>query len=290
MKRLDFVLPDFTRVVWVSDRARERWQPVFKRITKAWWDIEWLSIVQGLRACSLTIVPPEDFVEKGGAWVENGLGNLPVALQGFPGHTYSSTSSSVEPGQPFVIRVAVGRPEHILEFKRAWDSGDARTIGRLLGYPECCTDFFVENWINKGLVDTTWPMATKDLDASDERSLVDSDGPYEANILWRWMGIRAVSHLPCSFTCSATAELGKKMMRIGRDAGYEQEMDWLSEILSWPVEWSALHGIAEIKTPVVKIATLTDATPSKYVVRRQGSSYPSDGAKGLSFPYTLKEH
>jgi hypothetical protein len=64
-------------------------------------------------------------------------------------------------------------------------------------------------------------------------------------------------------------------------------MDWLLEILSWPVEWSALHGIAEIKTPVLKVCTRTDATPSKYVVRRQGDAYPEEGAKGLTFAYRL---
>jgi SAM-dependent methyltransferase len=64
-------------------------------------------------------------------------------------------------------------------------------------------------------------------------------------------------------------------------------MDWLLEILSWPVEWSALHGIAEIKTPVLKVCTRTDATPSKYVIRRQGEAYPAEGAQGLTFAYRM---
>jgi hypothetical protein len=62
-------------------------------------------------------------------------------------------------------------------------------------------------------------------------------------------------------------------------------MEWLTEILTWPVEWSALHGIAEIKTPVLKVSTNTDATALKYVVQRKGASYPVEGAHGLKFPY-----
>jgi hypothetical protein len=58
------------------------------------------------------------------------------------------------------------------------------------------------------------------------------------------------------------------------------------ELLDWPVEWSALHGIAEIRTPVVKIATRTDPTPERYVVRWMGKSFPADGARGLMFPYS----
>ena len=64
-------------------------------------------------------------------------------------------------------------------------------------------------------------------------------------------------------------------------------MDWLLEILSWPIEWSALHGIAEIKTPVLKASTRTDAAPCKYTVRRQGDNYPLEGIRGLNFPYRL---
>jgi hypothetical protein len=53
------------------------------------------------------------------------------------------------------------------------------------------------------------------------------------------------------------------------------------------VEWSCLHGIAEIKTPLLKVSANTDATASKYVVRRAGDRYPEEGAKGLSFAFRL---
>ena len=33
-------------------------------------------------------------------------------------------------------------------------------------------------------------------------------------------------------------------------------VSWLMEMLSWNVQWSALHGIAEIKTPVFPIIDL----------------------------------
>jgi hypothetical protein len=62
-------------------------------------------------------------------------------------------------------------------------------------------------------------------------------------------------------------------------------MDWLAEILSWPIECSALHRIAEIKTPMLKASTRTDAIPCKDTVRRQGDSYPLEGIRGLNFPY-----
>jgi SAM-dependent methyltransferase len=57
-------------------------------------------------------------------------------------------------------------------------------------------------------------------------------------------------------------------------------------MLTWPMEWSALHGIAEIRTPLLKIATDAEATPEKHVVRTTGSAYPDEGARGIVYPYT----
>ena len=63
-------------------------------------------------------------------------------------------------------------------------------------------------------------------------------------------------------------------------------MDWLLELLNWSVEWSALHGIAEIKTPILKVSTRTDATPHKYTVRRTEETAPTEAVRGLVFPYS----
>jgi hypothetical protein len=287
MERLDFVLPDFVRLSWVSDRAREVWEPRIRRIGKAWFDIEWLSVLAGIRACGLKIASPEDFVAQAGEWAKHGLSALPLAIQGLSNYSYSSTSTKAEPGKPFVFRIVIGTPPDITKFKNAWDASDDQQIGQLLGYPPCCYRFYRRIWVDEGMVDTTWPMALGTVSSTDGDRCLEVSGSPEANILWRWMGVRAVPHLPCRFDCQNTVELGQKLIELGRANGYDQEMDWILEILSWPLEWSALHGIAEIKTPILKVSTRTDATPLKYVVRRPGEAYPAEGAQGLGFPYRL---
>jgi hypothetical protein len=74
---------------------------------------------------------------------------------------------------------------------------------------------------------------------------------------------------------------------LGAELGHGEELVWLDQMLRWPLEWSGLHGIAEIKTPVVKIVTRTDATADKHVVRCLGelSSMPEQTASGLGFPH-----
>ena len=201
------------------------------------------------------------------------------------GTSYSSTSVAAEDGKPFAFRVVLGSPKRVSEFKEAWDGLDDRAIGELLGYPTCCCEFFKRVWVDEGLVDTTWPMAVATVSADVGETLIELRSPPKANILWRWMGVRAVSHLPCSFACDATIELADRFIEVGRKHGFDEEMDWLLQILDWPVEWSALHGIAEIKTPILKVSTRTDATPCKYTVRYRGRSTPPEGVRGLRFPF-----
>jgi hypothetical protein len=285
MKRLDFALPDFTRLIWASDSARNVWEPRLSRITKAWFDIEWMAVVSGIRPCAVTVASPEEFVNQAGRWAQHGLNALPVETLGLSNYSYSSTGVRTEFGKPFAFRFVLGKPDDVSKFKSAWDASNQQEIGQLLGYPPCCREFFRRVWVDWGMTDTTWPMAVATVDPPEGTTSISVTGPPQANILWRWMGARPVPHLPCRFDCKKSVELGQEFILAGRDAGYGTEMDWLLEILSWPVEWSALHGIAEIKTPILKVSSRTDATPHKYVVRREGTGYPAEGAQGLSFPY-----
>ena len=282
MQKLNFTLPSFTRVTWVSDRARDVWKPRLDRIHQAWLEIEWQAVAAGLRRCCVLPASPEEFVAKGGLWARHGLSALPLALEG--GET-PNRAPKFEPGKPFVFRLVLGTPTDVAAFQCAWERDDQRAIGTLLGYPPCCYEFFRRVWVDEDLDDTTWPMAVGGAARGEDSGVVDVSGPLEANILWRWLGVRAVSHLPCRFDCQETVKVARDLLALGRKTGFVEEMDWLTSILRWPVEWSALHGIAEIKTPVLKIITQTDATARKYVVRRAGDLYPDEGAHGLAFPY-----
>lgn len=288
MDRLDFLLPDFVRVSWIGDQARKVWEPRISRISAAWLEIEWRAVLAGVRECSFCFAAPEEYIEKSGQWIKYGLTALPVAMHGTQDHSYTATNRDYKPGQPFVYRVVVGSPNSVSRLKHAYDEDDETEIGRLLGYPSCCQAFFLSTWVSQQMVDTTWPMALADA-RNKTADLIELKSPPEANILWRWLGVRAVSHLPCSFHCKQTIEKGQQLIAVGNDCGFTDEMKWLGEILSWPVQWSALHGIAEIKTPVLKVSTRTDATSSEYVLQYQGQGYPKEGGRGIGFPFKTAE-
>jgi hypothetical protein len=93
-----------------------------------------------------------------------------------------------------------------------------------------------------------------------------------------------VPHLPCSLTCEATAAFGEQFRKLlMRD--YPREASWMDELLDSPIEWSAYHGIGEIKHPLFKVSVKTDPTAERIVVQRQSVAYPERGERGNEFPY-----
>jgi hypothetical protein len=186
--------------------------------------------------------------------------------------TYQAGSAPFDPSKPWEYRCAVG--PHAEDLAAAYIKQDWRVVGKVLGYPECCVDFFMEYWVKEQWFDTTYPMGKGDILSPAN------------NILLRWMGIRLVSHLPCSFSCFKTAIAGAKNIELARELGYGREIGNIVEMLNWPMEWTSLHGIAIITTPVFKIITATDALPSKASFRLEGLDYPKEGASGLVFPFT----
>lgn len=265
---------DWTRTIWASPEAKEVWAPRFSRVSRAWAEAERRSVLEGVREGALLSVPPDQLPQQTRRAAASGLVLLPLGRLAASG-SYSAAARSPEAGEDWTWRTALTRPELSSEWYGAWERSDDEAIGRLLGFPECCRRFFCETWGEK--IDTTWWM----VDAEERWTVVQIWHDPRNNILLRWLGLRAVPHLPCSFDCEPTREVADKMLPLLPEA----ERAWLLEALGWPVEWSGLHGIAEIKTPVVKVSARTDWTPEKRVVRLLSETYPAEGARGNVFPY-----
>ena len=269
--RRQTLLPDFARHAWASEPARQRWEPRLDAIRHAWRDIEWLSAAHGARPCALV-----------------SIGHSEVATLKERWQAHRLNASSVPPSSAAVgtgrVLAFVGERSAVRRALEAWGARDDLEVGSLLGYPECCRRFFRHAWVESGRIDTTLDMALGGPFADRTFDIAPPAAPH-CNVLWRRLGPRAVAHLPCAFSCAPTLAIGRVLWEIGDRAGYGAEREWLEEILSWPAAWSALHGIAEVKTPVLKIAMRTDHTDQKWSIRWHGTCYPEEGASGLAFPY-----
>lgn len=263
MIRLDFQLPDFTRLLWASASARKIWEPRISQINKEWDDVQYRSVKEDFRKGCILPADLDSFSKLQIRAAEDGLIPYVIGLHSVRS-IYAATPEKFD-GTHGQFSIAILQPAFLQKFVKALAESDNSEIGRILGYPDCCIRFFQRYWIEEKWVDTTYPMVMIDPDFNYEV-------PPENNILLRWLGVRLVPHLPCSFNCKWTTAFALQLESLWNQGILEDA----KEMLRWPIEWSALHGIAEIKTPFLKIGTRTDATAEKITVMVKPGILDSD--------------
>jgi hypothetical protein len=248
---------------------------MLRGVVRAWAEIEWRSVEAGLRRCALCFLPADTYDERRVRAEKLGLRAIPLRARGPSGAD----------AKQVVVQVVIGKGRDTKAFASAWIRRDNEELGELLGYPKCCRKFFQKLFVAAGVTDPSWFIARNTSGAQCEtRTVLVSTLPL-LNILLRSIGVRTICHLPCRLDCPNSLVLEKQFLELARTISLSNEANWLEEMLSWPCEWSALHGIAEIRTPFMKISTRTDATAEKYIVRWKGTAYPPDGIPRQVFPW-----
>lgn len=282
IERIDFELPEFARTVWGSQKVKSIWDLRIKKINAAWEDIERLSVIQGARGAALQVCQPENLADLSLWGARNNLVVVPVAREGAVDGIYGNATRPLSQCRKWNYRIVITQLQYAADFVNAWSTSNNDKVGEFLGYPECCRAFYQWSWVDGRWRDVALTMTT----ARDGlEPYYEVKGYPECNILLRYLGVRLVSHLPCSHYCEETRGLGVIFENLGKRFGYSQEMLWAREMLNWPVLWTSLHGISITTTPLLKIIASTDPLTEKIEIRKAGDSYPEDGLKGSDFPF-----
>ena len=275
--RLDFTIPEFLRTVWASEQARDYWESKITRISANWQMVERLTLLHGMRQGILQSVIPEHIPQLQ-AWArENDTPMVILGLEGSSGG-YGNATKPYEQGKPFTYRIYLGSEPD--EFLTAWKAEDDLAIGHMLDYPVCCTKFFKKYWKDEGWRDLTYHT----FDMPIQRNMVFN------NVLLRHIGIRGVFHLPCSVTCESSVRMGLQIAEVMRVTGDDRDVEWWTELLSMPMQWDSLHGVAMVTTPILKTIYASDALGEKVVLKLESDRYPRAGASGNQFPFTMVQH
>lgn len=249
---------------WSSPDARRTWEPRVKAVVTAWAKAEVSSVLTGVRSSALLTLTPEGLVDLTRQATLAGARVVPLAAAKISGAYSAASARTGAPG----LRVALAA-EHVdpVEWTRAWGSNDDAVIGELLGFPRCCRDFFARTW-GAGLRDTTWAQACGWENASGQAVV---GGSPECSMLLRWLGVRLVTHLPCSFECEETSRIAQQFLALLP----EDARQWALELLDAPTTWTAVNGAAEVTVGgALKFAASTDAWAKRREVVRRGSGAP----------------
>lgn len=268
-------LPRTTRVGWVSDAANAAWAGRLVRAAAAWRRIEGLSVLASVRLCGISKMRGEE----ANAFLQE-LHRRGMVARRIEGPSWPSFDQV--PVAETVL-MAFGRRDALLDLEACWRSEDHDGLGTLLGYPACCRRAFDAWSVRGGWTDPNCANAAASVNAAEPGSL-----RAETNTIWWRLGIRGIPHFACTPTCTPSTHLARLMFQLGASDGLVQEVGWISDVLNWPVRWSALHGIAEITSPVMRVVVDTDATNGRATLQFQGSSVPQEAAKGTTFPFTAR--
>lgn len=262
IERLDFQLPRFCRHLWVSAEARAHWEPRFSALVTRLEAIAFARIAAlgGARICDPAPSEVPDLRARASA---HGLSTLRLPCR---------TDLAPHLDNPTLITTAATAEQ----LTKAWHGGDIEAWLTGLDLPACCARAYVERHVEQRWRDgafVTLAGATEEIEA-----------PPPLNRMLARIGISAIDHDPCSPHCADSLALVEKQLGFARerDAAAIEE---LLHILAWPMEWSALHGAVELRTPVVKLCWDSDPTASTVIRRRMGATWPLHAALGQRFPY-----
>lgn len=259
---LDFRLRTPVRVSWTSTEARDLWEPRLAAIRDALDDtVSWGATLAAVRLHRLHTVRGVAF-QRGWA-----LDKLDTGI-GFEEPRFDARG---------VAMVLVGALDRVDAAAAALDRRDAASLAAATGLPACC---FEAAWRETAL-DPTWDR----IQSCGDGLFIELAALAETNPLLRPLGLSVAPIPPCDVRCAAMQAVVRSQIDRLAQSAYREPMEWLAGALDWPVRWSALHGVVETVTPVLRFTYGTRGTGRRIGVRYLGTTVPEASARGLAFPY-----
>ena len=285
----DFEINPFTTVNYVSTEAKTIWKPLIQECSELIQRLELISVAEGQRKCAWQTVAVNRIAQLTITCMALGLNVYPIhniatwgdgfahkvkpATENGPTSTYCIISKDIVDAQAF---------------RSAHENGNHLLQGEFLGFPECCTEFFNKNWPE--YYDPIWQAAenTKNKKVIDSETIEIEEPNQISNPILRCIGLRVGFHIPCSLGCAYTAAAGIERLSLCKTNKDKDAAETLLALLSMPMEWSVLHGIALVKTPIFYVRANSLPAIKKYTIKLMGKFIPKEAMPGKNFPFNIK--
>ena len=212
----------------------------FKKRIKS---LEILYVLEGVKPCTRIIVKEDDldktreFLKQFGLCIETSDFKISMDKDLNKGG-YSNMAVKVNSDSNFKgdFLVYVAKDKETAEKAKQYErSNDYKNLGLMLGYPECCCDFFKENFNEQSKKDNDYVIP----------ALTNSKGivfPYENNTMGRYFDYGLISHFPCSYNCQKSREIGQKHLEVIKKHSQQTADDTLKNLKSVGI-YSDFSGI-----------------------------------------------
>lgn len=252
------ILPEpFAHYNWKTGDSRDRWEDM-SGVPDASDESEWLSVLDDRTPRKAAIIHVDH--RNRDRWLErvgrHGLAYRQIRwTKSYDG--FAHRIPEVDPDDPERMSYAVIAENEDVADKMVEAELELRgperheAVGELLGFPDCCREFFADVWVEQGIVDPMYEIACNSGNAEvvgDDPEVIRIVDPEPwANVLYRYWGWVYVTHMPCGFDCEASIEIGKQRGEIMAENGYRDEANRLWEWMREPMTWTSVAGQCQVK-------------------------------------------
>jgi len=263
----------FISLSWKNQEVRQKWEPIRQAIYKATYIAEYEMIKRGKRHCDVYTFTPQRFDEQMNWVINNGFVPLTIlkskTYEGFGHRHYPADKMDWD---VFAYSVIADTYENAKKFQQASIGNvDHRIIGQLLGYPECCIDFFLPIWLEKRVMDPMWEIAENTEGMKRTSTEIEVTGNPMLNRMARYFGLQVCPFFTHSYTCKEAIKFNEAWYEIMHDH-YPYESEELLKLLAMPMTWSHHNMIIYVEHPLFRGASNGFDWDTKKVVRWLGSA------------------
>ena len=273
--KLNFALPPFQRISWASSALKLEWEPLLQQLPAAIQSVFAHPGVIELLPIVIRTIPASDVYLKKKQFEAQGI------------FADNITDLKRLDGNPFCfylpdghVCLVAGDRQQVVNL--LYSEIPAFEILEQMGMPRGSVEFW-NGFFQRGFTDPLWAYQFNNDALIPQHSTKNN----LLNPYFTRLGISALPYYATSLECQISLELADQIKMIACQIMPQYLYDAWYEILSWPLEWSALHGIAEIKTPLFKLDYNTDAYGTKFSRQLASDTYPVNGLNGILFPYRL---
>lgn len=252
----------FTKSNWKSASSRDKWGPLLDGASQAKDMAEWRSVAsektdRKAAIIHITNTNREKWLRRLG---EQGLAYRDIRYSepyGGYSHKFFPTDKS-DPNR--ITYSVIAENEDIADKMKEAElemEGEERhrTVGGLLGFPDCCMDHFIDVWLpsdeSERFIDPMYEAScntscAKAIDGNRNHIHIPDVNPY-TSVLYRYFGWSFITHLPCSWDCEKSQKVGQARGEIMAENGFADEANALYNWLEQPMTWTGYKALAHIR-------------------------------------------
>jgi hypothetical protein len=260
----------FVNMVWNGSKIREKWAPIRAVLLKELHRAESELIHRGIRNCDVYGFTPHNFDHQINEISERGFVPLTIhRTQSHAGYDHRFYFVDEMAMDTYIYGVVADTYENAKKFRDLHllpHGTDHRAVGELLGYPDCCMDFFLPVWIDGGVADPIYETAenTEGSEVIAENE-INVSGLAALNRISKYFGMQLVPFFTCSFGCEDALKFADEVYDIIHER-VPDEAEALMEFLSMPITWNMKNMITYVTHPLFRGSTNGYDWPTKRVV------------------------